>query len=99
MTDPRVAPRAMTQEGMFWEFVPENVIEIPVERKRTDFLREWRSRKTQWKGRQEDCVRMQSKNETVKPICTEGFLGNFHGRYDAHFRHANVQSKAVSPML
>ena len=26
-TDPREAPRAMAQEGMFWEIVSENVLE------------------------------------------------------------------------
>ena len=67
----------MTQESTFWE-LPENVTKIPAESKNTDHVREWRTGKTKWKGRQED--RGQSENDTVKIICTEGILGNFRGR-------------------
>ena len=44
-TDPRMAPRAMAQEGMFWELVPEDVIEILAELNSADSGREWRGRK------------------------------------------------------
>ena len=51
----------MAQEGLFWELVPENVIEIPAERNSTDFGRECGGVvKTKWKGRRED--RGQSLN-------------------------------------
>ena len=66
MTHPREAPSAMAQESTFWE-LPENG---------TDHVREWRAGKTKWKGRRED--RGQSKNDTVKRICTD--FGNFRGR-------------------
>ena len=39
---PREAPRAMAQEGMQWEIVLEDVIEILAELPSTDYGREWR---------------------------------------------------------
>ena len=45
MADPRVAPRALAQEDMFWEIVPEDVVEILAELTSADFGREWRGRK------------------------------------------------------
>ena len=44
-TDPREAPRAMDQEGVFWEFVLEDVIEMPAGLTSADCGREWRGRK------------------------------------------------------
>ena len=35
----------VTQEGMFWELVPEDVIETPAGLNGADFEREWRRRK------------------------------------------------------
>ena len=35
----------MAQEGLFWELVPEDAIEIPAEHSSADFGREWMGRK------------------------------------------------------
>ena len=44
-TDTREAPRAIAQEGMFWEFVPEDVIGMPVELTNADNGFTWRVKK------------------------------------------------------
>ena len=99
MTD--AAPRAMAQEGMFWELVPENVIEIRAERIGTDHVREWRSRKNKIERGREDLG--QHLNSPRKVQLREKVLSGFLETFvddrrlcrDACFWDANVQSQAV----
>ena len=80
------APREVAQEGMFWDLVPEDVIETPVKLNSADFECEWRRRKHKnGKGIETtlDRIRIQSKNCAGKRICTEGIIGFFVD--DRHF--------------
>ena len=65
----------MAQEIMSWEFVPENVFEVPAGHMSADNGRQWRI-KIDWKRRQELLGQIW---DGVKRVGVKGFLGSFGG--------------------
>ena len=92
----------MAQEGMFWELVPEDAIEISAEPKSTDFVREWRGRKNKLERASrkpwtefEYSPRMVKSREDALREFWEIFVDDRPLCRDACSKHANVQSEAV----
>ena len=92
----------MAQESMFWELVPEDVIEISAEPNSTDFVREWRGRKNKLERASrklwtefEYSPRMVQLREYALMEFWEIFVDDRPFCRDACSKHANVQSKAV----
>ena len=92
----------MAQEGMFWELVPEDVMEILAELNSADLGREWRSRKAKmerasgrpWTGFKCSQRTIQKRGYARREFW-DFFVDDRPFCRDACFRHANVQSKAV----
>ena len=92
----------MAQEGMFWELVPEDAIEISAEPNRTDFVREWRGRKNRlerawrkpWTEFEYSPRMVQSREDALREFW-EIFVDDRPLCLDACSKHANVQSEPV----
>ena len=100
-TDPREAPRAMAQDGMFWEFVPEDVIGVPAELTCAGYECEWRVKKDIMEKTTggtwtefEWSPRPLQLREYALMESWDVFVDDKPFCRDACFKHANGQSKA-----